>query len=291
MKIGKLILLLIQIQKLLRKISKSYPKNSLPTTKSIFYQHWTHEDFVKITQQKNAFYPKHFSEYHFLLSHVHRLYLPRQMITYKYVIYTEHDMILSNTSFETYTQRYRELWKKNWLYGFYRYSKKEKSNERMVEFDCVNNSPVFSGQDSGINYVWAKYVSYTGMWVLDYEQFQNFRQTRYFISGEYGIEYQYNLSPRERVAFGSHYGDYNGSYMSRVLFPLIEEEGSGGGGGKKKMVLDPLAGIHHSSNKYASQSKYSDKEGFIWDDVEKIVKPLPCLVNTRPEYVEKDDLM
>jgi hypothetical protein len=75
------------------------------------------------------------------------------------------------------------------------------------------------------------------------------------------------------------------------LFPLIEEEGSGGGGGKKKMVLDPLAGIHHSSNKYASQSKYSDKEGFIWDDVEKIVKPLPCLVNTRPEYVEKDDLM
>jgi hypothetical protein len=78
--------------------------------------------------------------------------------------------------------------------------------------------------------------------------------------------------------------------MGRVLFPLLEDEDAKKEGKKRNLVVDPLAGIHHSSNKYVDNLKLNPKQAFIWDNVEQNIKPLPCLVNTRPDYVEKDDL-
>jgi hypothetical protein len=270
------------------KISTLYPRSKLPPGKAIMYQHWTREDFIQLTKRENAMFPKNFNEFHLLLSHVHRLYLHHYFENYKYFMYTEHDMVLTNASFELYTQRYQELWNMNWLYAFYRYDIKTSTGEKMIEIlDSVTNTPAYI-TPSGHKYAWARWTSYTGQWILDYEQIQNFRRTPYYASGSYGKEYQYNLSPRERVAFGYHYGDFNNSFFARTLIPLIEDTSSG----KKKILLDPLAGIHHSSNKYVNQLKYNeqDGEGYRWDNFDNIVTPLPCLENTRPDFIEKNDL-
>ena len=272
----------------IHKISSIYSRSLLPVGKSIIYQHWTHNDFIALTKQSNAMYPLNYHEYSLLLSHVHRLYLPHYLENYKYFMYTEHDMILTNTSFELYTTRYQELWDMNWLYSWYRYDIQQSTGERMIEiFDSVTNPFVYI-TPSGHKYVWARWTSYTGQWILDYEQMQNFRRTPYFISGSYGKEFQYNLSPRERVAFGYQYGDFNNSYLARTLIPLLEVMKDG----KKKVLLDPLAGVHHSSNKYVKQLKYNDQdgEGYRWDNFDRAITPLTCLENTRPDYIEKNDL-
>ena len=60
----------------------------------------------------------------------------------------------------------------------------------------------------------------------------------------------------------------------------------------KVVLLDPLAGVHHSSNKYVDKLHYIESSGqaYLWDDIDKSVNDLPCLVNTRPDYIDKNDL-
>jgi hypothetical protein len=254
-------------------INSKYPPKELPKGKHMTYQVWTSSDLKEIGDDPLSLQPMT-PHYPFILAYAHRQYMHHYIEDYEFFIYSEHDMLLRDVSFDLYYSHYRELWEKNWLFNFYRYEVNSTGHKLMMEEP--RNNPALLRTSSGKEYLWSTFTDYVGMWVLDQEQFRNFITTMHYKGGLLGPGFQWIRSPRERVAFGWDYADLDGFYRSRTAVLLTE-----------KATLHPDAGVHHLSDKYASSLRYGPDQPnpvYVFDSIN--FDPLPCLTYTRPMLVD-----
>ena len=225
--------------RLVDKLAALYPAHALPAGKTLKVQLWTPEQLHKLTQVTGVA----IDPIAFAITHVHRHYIGTLLSGYDYVVYTEDDLFLRETSFALFVERSAELWKLGWLLGFLRTEINEKG---VLCTPDMWRRDVEGGAETVRTLGGRRYREppnpYYGMWVLSQSQVQTFMSdpTGVWLRG-YWVH-----DERARMAYG-----YQAAFLPlqgwryRVVLPLLDSLG-----------VDPRALLSHMPNNYCNATHW-----------------------------------
>jgi hypothetical protein len=107
---------------LVAEVNRIAPSHTWPKGKTIGIRKWSHAELRRLWLA-NVARNDEGGTVSMLLAMAHRQYMHQRVHDYDYFMYIEDDLPLSADQFKLYLSRYRELWDKNWLFGFYRVEK------------------------------------------------------------------------------------------------------------------------------------------------------------------------
>jgi hypothetical protein len=200
------------------------------------------------------------------VTRAHRYHFLAHREKYDFFLYSEDDVAVSEASFHFFLDRYRVLWKKNWLFGFYRTEVSSSGNFQLpdhLRHHRIVDAPVLVAEDG--HWYMQPLNSYCAFWLVDRGQLREFIKegvtSHRFLGGEE------NEDVRAKMASGFHRGRVAGPrpfwpwqrhrdiWIPRVIHP-IDRSGR----------LDPRAAVQHMPNNYVNHSSFGAPLGelFSW---------------------------
>ena len=198
------------------------------------------------------------------LTRAHRHHFRARLEEFDFFLYSEDDVAVSEEGFQYFLERYQPLWKRNWLFGFYRTEVSLSGALQLPDHmrsDRIVDAPVFVADD-GHWYVEPK-NAYCAFWLVDREQLREFvdEPSGRYLGGEEGWD------TRAKLAFGWQNGRVAGpvpfwpwqrrrdTWIPRVVHP-IDHAGR----------LEPRAAVQHMPNNYANHSSFGValNDLFVW---------------------------
>lgn len=216
----------------------TYPPESLPKGKTIGTNIWTPEDL----ERQSLITGVKIDPVELAVTHSHRHYIHRRYVDYDYIVYTEDDIFMTETTFSLFASRNVELWGMGWILGFLR-TEKNNQGEQCTP-DNLEDQTEGGGTKEIVTLNGHLYRvppnSYNGMWILDKNQVQTFVSdpTGIFLKGFWSHD------ERERMAFGyQHAFSPQKGWVSRTLIPLLSD-----------FSVDERALIRHVPNNYCNKT-------------------------------------
>jgi hypothetical protein len=181
---------------------------------------------------------------------------------YSFFWFIEDDLLVPQSVFQRYTQRYRALWEHGWVYSFLRTEVHPSAPTRPVNPDLPEqlvDTPVY---DDGEGNLYARvYNPYHAFWVLDRDQFESIvtDPSRVWQTGFP----PFDIRARMAVGFlfkytGSGPGEYGASgWVNRAATPLLRDPKTG------LLQADPACFVAHLPSNYAKEELMTGKVGSV----------------------------
>lgn len=181
---------------------------------------------------------------------------------YSFFWFIEDDLLVPQSAFQRYTQRYRALWEHGWVYSFLRTEVHPSAPTVPVNPDLPEqlvDTPVY---DDGKGNLYARvYNPYHAFWVLDRDQFESIvtDPSRVWQTGFP----PFDIRARMAVGFlfkytGSGPGEYGASgWVNRAATPLLRDPVTG------VLQADPACFVAHLPSNYAKEVHMTGKVGSV----------------------------